>query len=150
MRSRRAAREWALRILYAHRLSGNPIERIFAEVLESVPEDANVRFCRDLCCRVVEDGGAIDSLIEQAVQKWDLNRIAVLDHIVLRAAIAEFLYFDDIPFKVTINEAIELAKRYSTAQSGRFVNGILDAVSTELRKKISKPEEDISEGVSTP
>jgi N utilization substance protein B len=51
---------------------------------------------------------------------------------------------------VTINEAIELAKRYSTAQSGRFVNGILDAISTELKKKISKPEEDISEGESTP
>ena len=150
MRSRRAAREWALRILYAHQLSGTPLDQIFGEVLDSIPEDPNVRFCRDLCRRVSEDRGAIDLLIEQSVQKWDLSRIAVLDHIVLRAAIAEFLYFDDIPFKVTINEAIELAKRYSTAQSGRFVNGILDAISSELKKKISKPDEDISEGVSTP
>jgi N utilization substance protein B len=150
MRSRRAAREWALRILYAQRLSGNPVERVFADVLDTIPDDSNVRFCRQLCLRVAQDNGAIDALIEQSVQKWDLNRIAILDHIVLRAAIAEFLYFDDIPFKVTINEAIELAKRYSTAQSGRFVNGILDAISTELRKKISKPEEDLSEGVSTP
>ena len=148
MRSRRAAREWALRILYAHQLSGNPLDQIFEDVLDSIPDDPNVRFCRLLCRCVTEDHGAIDSLIEQSVQKWDLNRIAVLDHIVLRAAIAEFLYFDDIPFKVTINEAIELAKRYSTAQSGRFVNGILDAISTELRKKISKPEEGVSEGVS--
>ncbi|HEY3294880.1 MAG TPA: transcription antitermination factor NusB [bacterium] len=150
MRSRRAAREWALRILYAHQLSGNPVEQVFKEVLDSVADDSNVRFCRELCRRVTEQGGSIDTLIEQSVQKWDLNRIAVLDHIILRAAIAEFLYFDDIPFKVTINEAIELAKRYSTAQSGRFVNGILDAISTELKKKMSKPEEDISEGVSTP
>jgi N utilization substance protein B len=150
MRSRRAAREWALRILYAQQLSGNPLERIFEEVLDTIPDDANVRFCRELCCRVVKDGGGIDPLITQSVQKWDLNRIAVLDHIILRAAIAEFLYFDDIPFKVTINEAIELAKRYSTAQSGRFVNGILDAISTELKKKISKPEEDPSEGVPAP
>jgi N utilization substance protein B len=150
MRSRRAAREWAIRILYAHQLSGNPVDGILKEYFDSVPEDPNIRFCRELCRRVVTDGGAIDALIEQSVQKWDLNRIAVLDHIVLRAAIAEFLFFDDIPFKVTINEAIELAKRYSTAQSGRFVNGILDAVSTELKKKISKPEEDVSEGVSTP
>ncbi len=150
MRSRRAAREWALRILYAHQLSGNRLEEIFEEILGSVPEDSFSRFCRELCQRVVQDHGAIDGLIEQSVQKWDLNRIAVLDHLVLRLAIAEFLYFDDIPFKVTINEAIELAKRYSTAQSGRFVNGILDAISTELKKKISKPEEDFSEGVSTP
>ena len=149
MRSRRAAREWALRILYAHQLSGNPLDKIFEEVLDSIPDDPNVRFCRELCRRVSQDGGAIEILIEQSVQKWDLNRIAILDHIVLRTAIAEFLYFDDIPFKVTINEAIELAKRYSTAQSGRFVNGILDAISTELKKKISKPEEDVSEGAST-
>ena len=73
----------------------------------------------------------------------------MLDHIILRMAIAEFLYFDDIPFKVTINEAIELAKRYSTAQSGRFVNGILDAVSTELRKKMPAAK-DTPAGDSSP
>jgi N utilization substance protein B len=149
MRSRRAAREWALRILYAHELSGNPVRQVFNDVLGGVPEDPNIRFCRDLCVRVAEKDEHIDTLIEKSVEKWDLNRIAILDHIILRAAIAEFLYFDDIPFKVTINEAIELAKRYSTAQSGRFVNGILDAVSTELQKRITKPT-DISEGVEAP
>jgi transcription termination factor NusB len=91
MRSRRAAREWALRILYAHQLSDNPVEQIFEQVLDSIPEDPNVRFCKDLCRRVAKDDGGIDTLIEQSVQKWDLNRIAVLDHIILRAAIAEFL-----------------------------------------------------------
>jgi transcription antitermination protein NusB len=148
MRSRRAAREWAIRLLYAHELSGNPMEKVFDEILGEAKLDSNLRFCRDLCVRAAERDNYIDTLIEQAVQKWDLSRIAVLDHIILRAAIAEFLYFDDIPYKVTINEAIELAKRYSTGQSGRFVNGILDAVSTELQKKISKP--DVQFGVSTP
>lgn len=149
MRSRRAAREWALRILYAHELTGNPVEHIFADLLGSLPDDLNVRFCRELCRRAAEKDGYIDGLISKAVQKWDLNRIAVLDHVILRVAIAEFLYFDDIPFKVTINEAIELAKRYSTSQSGRFVNGILDALSTELQKKVQKPA-DVPTGMPEP
>jgi transcription antitermination protein NusB len=139
MRSRRAAREWALRLLYAHEMSGNPVIECFEDLLGEMRDEPNVRFCRDLCIRAAEKNSPIDALISQSVQKWDLKRIAVLDHMILRAAIAEFLYFDDIPFKVTINEAIELAKRYSTDQSGRFVNGILDAVSTELQKKIKKP-----------
>jgi transcription antitermination protein NusB len=149
MRSRRAAREWAMRILYAHEMSGNAVEEIFTDMLSAAPDDPNLRFCRELCRRAAEKDGYIDQLIQKAVQKWDLNRIAVLDHVILRVAIAEFLYFDDIPFKVTINEAIELAKRYSTDQSGRFVNGILDALSTELQMKVQKPS-DLSTGVPTP
>jgi transcription antitermination protein NusB len=149
MRSRRAAREWALRMLYAHELSGNPIQQVFDDYLGGVKDEPNVRFCRELCQRVAEKDETIDTVIGNAVEKWDLKRIAVLDHIILRAAIAEFLYFDDIPFKVTINEAIELAKRYSTDQSGRFVNGILDAVSTELQKKMKKPA-DLTTGVTPP
>jgi transcription antitermination protein NusB len=139
MRSRRAAREWALRILYAHDMSGNPVREVFDDILGGATDDAHLRFCRDLCLRAAEQNEFIDRLIVQAVEKWDLKRLAVLDHVILRAAIAEFLYFDDIPYKVTINEAIELAKRYSTEQSGRFVNGILDAVSSELQKKTPKP-----------
>jgi N utilization substance protein B len=149
MRSRRVAREWALRILYAHELSGEPVERIFADLLGTGSDDVNLRFCRELSRRAAERNEYIDGLIVKAVQKWDLHRIAVLDHIILRVAIAEFLYFDDIPFKVTINEAIELAKRYSTGQSGRFVNGILDALSTELQKKVPKPA-DLPTGMPAP
>jgi N utilization substance protein B len=136
MKSRRSAREWALRILYAHELSGTPVQEVFADLLEGAKEDSNLLFCRELTERTAAEEAQINELIVKSVQKWDLNRIAVLDHIILRLAIAEFLFFDDIPFKVTINEAIELAKRYSTAQSGRFVNGILDAVSGKLHKNI--------------
>jgi len=147
MKSRRVAREWALRMLYAHELSRNSIDYIADDILDGAPVDANQNFCRSLAARVAEKDEQIDSLIKKAVEKWDLNRIAILDHIILRMAIAEFLYFDDIPFKVTINEAIELAKRYSTAQSGRFVNGILDAVSSELRKKVPAAK-NVAEGAS--
>jgi N utilization substance protein B len=140
MRSRRSAREWALRVLYATRLTGYPVEQCFEDILRDAKEDQNLVFCRKLCTHVASGDERIDEAIRKAVQKWDLARLAVIDLIILRMAIAEFLYFDDIPFKVTINEAIELAKEYSTGQSGRFVNGILDAVCADLRKNETRKQ----------
>ena len=134
MRTRRAAREWALRILYASRLSGTPAADCFEDILRDAKDDANLHLCRLLVDKISSDDACLDEWIRRSVEKWDLSRLAIIDLIILRMAIAEFLYFDDIPYKVTINEAIELAKRYSTAQSGRFVNGILDAVSVEMQK----------------
>lgn len=134
MRSRRAAREWALRVLYAHELAKTDVDQVFDDILNGARKDQNYRFCRRLAAHAANNDSHIDSLIQKAVEKWDLKRIAVLDHLILRIAIAEFVYFDDIPFKVSINEAIEMAKHYSTDQSGRFVNGVLDAVSAELKK----------------
>lgn len=135
MKSRRAAREWALRLLYARHLSGNSIANIYADLLGKAPLDSNLRFSRLLAERTVEQEQLLDDRIQSKAEKWDLVRIAVLDHIILRMAICEFIFFDDIPIKVSINEAIELAKKYSTEQSGRFVNGILDAVGTDIAKK---------------
>jgi len=121
-------------------MSGYPVERCFDDILRDSKEDANLIFCRKLCTHAASGDEKIDEEIRRAVQKWDIARLAVIDLIVLRMAIAEFLYFDDIPFKVTINEAIELAKEYSTAQSGRFVNGILDAVCAELKKNETRKQ----------
>lgn len=149
MRSRRSAREWAVRILYAHEMSKDPVEEVFDRILTGAQADSNLQFCRSLCRRVAESQQQIDALITRAVEKWDLNRIAVLDHVILRLAIAELLFFDDIPFKVTINEAIELAKRYSTDQSGRFVNGVLDAISAEIKCSTAAAS-DVSPRVSAP
>ena len=140
MRSRRAAREWALRILYASRLSGNPAKACFEDILQDAKEDQNLILCRKLVERISSDDSCLDEWISRSVEKWDLGRLAIIDLIILRIAIAEFIYFDDIPYKVTINEAIELAKRYSTTQSGRFVNGILDAVSVEIKKTAGSSE----------
>ena len=141
MRSRRSAREWALRVLYATRMTGYDVERCFNDVLKDAKEDQNLVFCRKLCDSVAaKSDDRIDTSIRTAVQKWDLARLAIIDLIILRMAVAEFLYFDDIPYKVTINEAIELAKEYSTSQSGRFVNGILDAICAELKKNNPRRE----------
>jgi transcription antitermination protein NusB len=106
----------------------------FEDILREAKADPNLELCRLLVEKISVDDACLDDWISRSVEKWDLSRLAIIDLIILRIAIAEFLYFDDIPYKVTINEAIELAKRYSTAQSGRFVNGILDAVSVELQK----------------
>jgi len=115
-------------------MSGNSAKACFEDILQDSKEDQNLILCRKLVERISSDDSCLDEWIGRSVQKWDLGRLAILDLIILRMAIAEFLYFDDIPYKVTINEAIELAKSYSTTQSGRFVNGILDAVSAELKK----------------
>ena len=135
MKSRRAAREWALRCLYARHFSAAPIADIYADLLGKAPLDPNLKFARLLAERTAENEELLDNHIQRRAEKWELTRIAILDHIILRMAICEFLFFDDIPMKVSINEAIELAKKYSTDQSGRFVNGILDAVCTDLTGK---------------
>jgi len=140
MRSRRSAREWALRVLYATRMTGYEVDHCFNDVLRDAKEDQNLVFCRKLCGFVAAGDERIDASIKGAVQKWDLTRLAIIDLIILRMAVAEFLYFDDIPYKVTINEAIELAKEYSTSQSGRFVNGILDAICADLKKNHPRSE----------
>ena len=136
MKSRRAAREWTLRFLYAQHFSDTPIADIYAELLGKAPLDPNLKFARLLAKRTVKHEELLDDHIRRKAEKWELTRIAIIDHIILRMAICEFLFFDDIPIKVSINEAIELAKKYSTDQSGRFVNGILDAVCADLKKKI--------------
>ena len=73
-----------------------------------------------------------EDLIKPKLNNWDADRIAVLDMILLRLGVCELLYFETIPTKVTINEYIDIAKEYSTEQSGQFVNGILDNIHKEL------------------
>jgi len=129
MGKRRKARELALQVLYAFELSGDPVD----EILKNVPDGEAVsreigEFAALLSRKTVEHLARIDEVISQKVQRWELSRIAVVDKSILRLAICELLHFPDIPQKVSINEAIELAKTYSTKESGRFVNGILDSV----------------------
>jgi N utilization substance protein B len=73
-------------------------------------------------------------MIAKKIKNWELDRIALIDRIVLRMGICELKYFPEIPPKVSINEAIELAKKFSTERSGKFVNGVLDAVYNELKE----------------
>ncbi len=90
------------------------------------------QFATELIRTVVDKEEYLLSLIKPRLKNWDPERIALLDMVLMKMGVAEFLYFDTIPPKVTINEYIDLAKEYSTAQSGHFVNGILDNIHKEL------------------
>ena len=91
-------------------------------------------FAKDLLQSVIDKKEVLMDLIKPKLKNWDADRIATLDMILMQMGIVEFLYFETIPPKVTINEYIDLAKDYSTPQSGQFVNGILDNIHKELVK----------------
>ncbi len=92
-------------------------------------------FAKSLLNTVIEKDEHLQSLIIPKLKNWDPERIAVLDMVMMKMGVAEFLYFETIPPKVTINEYIDLAKEYSTQQSGQFVNGILDNIHKELMQQ---------------
>jgi transcription antitermination factor NusB len=88
-------------------------------------------FARQLLEGTLRMRARIDEIISAAAQNWNLKRMALVDRNILRMAVYEMLYAEDIPAKVSINEAIEMGKRYSTQQSGSFINGILDRIRRE-------------------
>jgi len=157
---RREARERAIQFLFQHDL--NPPEdleaaldhfwesqrlaamtdaekRAAAKAGQEVPppnsEEAAVRLFADPLIRgTLEHRATLDERIQKQVKNWALNRIAVVDRNVLRLALYEMLHRDDIPPVVSINEAVDIAKKFSTAESGRFVNGILDKIKGDLMR----------------
>lgn len=124
-----------MQALYAFELGGGEASHILETVVkERLGDDREgIEFATRLFLRTVDRLEESDRLIERHTENWDLSRIALIDRIVLRMAICEFRGFEDIPPKVTINEAIEVVKKYSTERSGQFVNGILDAILAELK-----------------
>ena len=129
IRRRTRARELALQYLYS--LEGTKVEpqpdagRFLAEH----SKDADmIRFARDLIDGVLSRREEIDAEIKGVAERWDFSRLAAIDRNVLRIGAYELIAREDIPPQVTLNEAIELAKRYSTEKSGAFVNGLLDKI----------------------
>lgn len=137
MINRRIVREVVLQSLYALEVGENPPGEIRKYILsEKLKKDREALiFAEKLFLRTVDMKEELDVIIEEQIRNWEINRLAVIDKLILRIALCEFLRFDDIPTKVTINEAIELAKDYSTQKSGKFVNGIVDAALEVLNKK---------------
>jgi N utilization substance protein B len=103
--------------------------------LDTLIDVEKEKFARELLRTTAEKDPDLTSLIVPKLKNWDPDRIAVLDMIMMKMGVAEFLYFETIPPKVTLNEYIDLAKEYSTAQSGHFVNGILDNIRKELEEQ---------------
>ena len=128
MTRRTRGREIALQVLYqTEQNPGIPPEEVRRFIDRRLRGDRNlVEFAEDLVAGVEAHRPRIDALITEVAENWRLDRMAAIDRNILRLGAYEMLFSPDVPTKVAINEALELAKRYSTAQSSRFVNGILD------------------------
>lgn len=128
MRNRTRARELALQVLYQVDVRDelrDDLDELFLASEE--PEDV-VEFARVLVEGTLESRDEADGLITKVAEHWDIARMAAIDRNILRLAVHEMLSRPDIPDKVSINEAIELGKKFSTEQSGGFINGILDRI----------------------
>lgn len=134
MSTRRDAREWAVQMLF--RLEMNPCdnEKLFEEFFEELePSKKGRDFAESLIKGVRDNRKEIDEIIVKYAKNWDIDRMAITDRNVIRIALYEMLYRDDIPPAVTINEAVDIAKYFNKTESGRFVNGILDTIRKDLK-----------------
>ena len=140
MFKRRIVRERVLQILYAFELNTEALQDLIEGILVDLADPLDKNFARELVNKVIINHKELDLKIKERVDNWDMGRIALIDKILLRMGICELFYFPEIPPKVSINECIEIAKVYSTAGSGKFINGILDAILIELKQsgKLSK------------
>ncbi|MCX7927986.1 MAG: transcription antitermination factor NusB [Candidatus Omnitrophica bacterium] len=134
MRKRTLAREFALQILYQIDITQQDATSAcenFWQALEHAPEQEIKTFTEELVLGVSTAKDALDKKISQYAKNWELDRIAVVDRNILRLGGYEILYRSDIPPKVAINEAVELAKKYADIPAAKFVNGILDKFKQE-------------------
>ena len=139
MGRRRKARECALLILFQREFRLEPVERLCAQFWEEHPAPEESRqYAETLVRGVAEHGESIDAAIAGVAEHWAFERLALVDRNILRLAAYELLFLEDIPPKVAINEAIELAKAYAGEESGRFVNALLDALRSRPRPAVGE------------
>jgi N utilization substance protein B len=135
--NRRKAREYALRALFQREFSGAAGELLS----DDRPSDdqsekrETEKFADSLVRGTVDNMAQIDAVIQEAAEHWEMERMAAVDRNILRFAVYEILYRSDIPSAVTINEALEIAKKYSSLESVAFINGLLDRIAKERKKQ---------------
>jgi N utilization substance protein B len=140
MASRRKSREFALQMLFQWEVGAHSPEKVVASFLPGHNANADVKdFARGLFEGTVEHVESIDPLLRRHAEHWKLERMAAVDRNVLRLALYELLHHPETPPAVVINEALELARRFSAAESVEFVNGVLDAVRKALPLAASAP-----------
>ena len=139
-KSRRAARELALNVLYQVDVAKIPPQEALETAIENVGlEEAAAEFATTLVNGVLEHQKSIDKKLKELSVGWQLQRQPAVDRNILRMAMYEILHLDNIPASVSINEAVDLAKKFSTEESGRFVNGVLG---TLVRESTNESEEE--------
>ncbi|MBD3264524.1 MAG: transcription antitermination factor NusB [Candidatus Omnitrophica bacterium] len=137
MRFRSKARECALCVLYQTEVARMEPDEALSNYLDNNPQKKEVAHFSSLLIRGIHSNiASLDLIIKKYVKNWEIERLAIIDRNILRIACFELLYTEDIPPKVSINEAIELAKKFGDIDSPRFVNGVLDKIyKTESPKR---------------
>ncbi|MEW9123624.1 MAG: transcription antitermination factor NusB [Thermotaleaceae bacterium] len=131
---RKIARETAMKLIYQMDIHREAYQEMIERTIEEYPDDLKDHaYIREVTYQYLHHQQLIDDIITQHAKDWKLDRIAKVDLAILRLAIVEMLYQEDIPTSVSINEAVEMAKNYSTDESGSFVNGVLGSVA-EMKK----------------
>ncbi|HDT6574380.1 TPA: N utilization substance protein NusB [Bacillus cereus] len=128
---RRTARERAMQALYQMDITSELEPKVAVENTLDEGEETN-EFLESLVVGFVENKEAIDEAIRQNLKKWKLERISIVDRSILRVAVYEMKYMEEIPHNVTINEAIEIAKTFGDEESRRFINGVLSNIKDTL------------------
>ena len=137
--TRRSGRAYALQLLYAR--DGDPATDVagaaasWAEAFELELDPTAQAFARELVAAASQHAEQIDALIGAASKNWRIDRMSRVDRNILRLGACELVAFRDVPVKVVINEAVELAKRFGTAESSAFVNGVLDRIATAVGRR---------------
>lgn len=133
MRKRTKARECALKVLYQIDITKDDYNNCLQDFWRNEKDVDNsiIEFANQLVRGTTENLQKIDKVIRDYATNWNIERMAVVDRNVLRLATYELLYLEDIPPKVSINEAVDIAKKYGDRDSGKFVNGVLDRISKE-------------------
>jgi transcription antitermination protein NusB len=135
MGKRRRARETVLQALYEAEFSERTQTAIIDEQIgRRAPSDETAEYARTLFLKTIEKKDDLDRIIDPLLENWDPARVSLVDRNILRFALAEVLYFPDVPARVIVDEAIEVAHRFSSEEAGRFVNGLVDRFVKEFRK----------------
>jgi transcription antitermination protein NusB len=136
MGRRRQSREIAFRMIFQMDMGHLSLNQVIAEYWSSLKgSDDVLTYAKSLVENFGQHYEKIDRLISSRIQHWTLERLASVDRNILRLAMVEFSYFPEVPINVIINEAIELAKKYSTPDSGAFINGVLDPLLKDTRRE---------------
>ena len=135
---RRIGRETALQAIYAYEISNEDKNKILKDTLSRHSFDNDMEiFVKDLFCLSVKNKKWCEEKIIERLNNWEFERVALLDRLLLILAISEIFFIDDVPPKVSISEAIEIAKQYSTEESPGFINGVLDNIYKSIPNEVN-------------
>ena len=151
MGARRKARECALQMLFQHDMAGTPVVDLLQTYWGELAEAAeDVRdFANDLVLGTITHLNEIDERIRLRTEHWRIPRMAVVDRNLLRLAVYEFLFQPETPKTVAINEALEIARRFSTHEATQFINGILDAIKRDLEEQPAPQASSVTTAAAT-